>query len=159
MACSWNWDVISSVATAGATIFSGVGLILVGFQMRQTAKVNRSQLMLELRQMFAAFNEVHIKLRPEGDWSGGNGKGPCSVEEWAEVDAYLGLFEHCERMLADNLLQEDEFRRTYGYRLRNLMENQKIVREKLQSGEKGEWADFIELLNRLNISYESPSGT
>ena len=42
--------------------------------------------------------EPHLKLRPGGEWAG-TGKGPINAQEWAQLEAYMGLFEHCEIML------------------------------------------------------------
>ena len=105
--------------------------------------------------MFSEHQNVHEKLRPGGEWAN-DGRGPMSSQEWASVEAYMGLFEHCERMLANNLLDPETFQAIYAYRLHNIVNNQIICSTKLCL-EAENWKDFIALLGRLKINYSSDS--
>lgn len=79
--------------------------------------------------LFFKHDVVHRRLRPRGVWT--DGSGPATPEEWAEVEPYMGLFEHCEVMLQQRLIDEKTFRETYAYRLNNLVANDTIRTEKL----------------------------
>jgi hypothetical protein len=92
---------------------------------------------------------VHLKLRPGGAWSGTN-KGPETVEEWAKVEGYMGLFEHCESMLRQGLLNEQVFIESFKYRVVNLYANPVIKKAKLVERATG-WSRFIALGDRLGL--------
>jgi hypothetical protein len=76
--------------------------------------------------------------------------GPLSPEEWAKVEAYMGLFEHCKGMLDQRLLDWKTFETIYGYRVGNLLANPVIVRAKLIRKSES-WRAFIELARRLGM--------
>jgi len=99
--------------------------------------------------MFAVHDKVHIKLRPGGEWSNSK-SGPKNSFEWAELEDYMDLFEHCEILLKKKLIDEDTFKSIFSYRLQNIIANNTIVGAKLVC-EKYYWGDFIKLLKRLNI--------
>ena len=145
----------------------------------EEANARMANFWLELRRMFANHDEVHTKLTPRGAWADSGGAiskdervdkyfvtwarnnsirsvkeweklpGP-TEEEWRQVEAYMGLLEHCEPMLRNNLIDLQTFKDIYRYRLVNVMANRKIVMEKL--GERrGGWQRFIQLLRMVEI--------
>ncbi|WP_295626502.1 hypothetical protein [uncultured Nitrosomonas sp.] len=61
-----------------------------------------------------------------------------------------GFFEHCEVMLVQHLIDETTFRDIYVYRLRNIVINDIVRREKLQRLASG-WVRFLSLLKRMKI--------
>jgi flagellar biosynthesis/type III secretory pathway M-ring protein FliF/YscJ len=65
-------------------------------------KVTQAAFWLELRKMFAEHNDVHFNLRPGGSWYQSD-TSPSS-SDLPKVEAYMGLFEHCQRMIDDGLL-------------------------------------------------------
>ncbi|OGB26649.1 MAG: hypothetical protein A3I66_03655 [Burkholderiales bacterium RIFCSPLOWO2_02_FULL_57_36] len=81
-------------------------------------------------------------------WAGG--KGPETPEDWAGVESYMGLFEHCEIMLEQRLIDERTFREIYSYRLRNIVANDVIRVAKLERLAAG-WPRFLALLGRMGI--------
>jgi hypothetical protein len=99
--------------------------------------------------MFARHDEVHFKLRPGGQWAQAN-SGPQNPEEWARLEDYMGLFEHCESMLRRGLIDAETFKAIFSYRIYNILSNQRIVRAKLIENRDG-WELFIRLLGRLKI--------
>ena len=153
-----------------AAIGACIAMLTIGFtvfQYYQNTKINRAKFWLDLRAMFAKHEEAHIALKPGGEWGAVRSpldkqgkyqeyrlepteKGPSTPREWAPIEAYMGLFELCERMLKKNLLGEDTFRALYRYRLTNLMWNKKIVNEKLIARTDG-WKDSRDLLDRYKI--------
>jgi hypothetical protein len=141
-----TYDSIGAIISALAAT---VGLIYTARQIKHHTEISRAQFWLELRMMFAQHDMVHINLRPGGEWSNGNA-GPCGTSDWARVEAYMGLFEHCEAMLDKKLIDLETFERIYLYRLHNIVSNKVIVEAKLKR-ESQHWRLFIRLLERLEI--------
>ncbi|MFQ5709616.1 MAG: hypothetical protein ACE5HO_19340, partial [bacterium] len=112
-------------------------------EMRRRASVERASFWLELRKMFGEYETVHLKLR--------NGKWPenPSAQQWAELEAYMGLFEHCKAMLNDELLDSETFKNIYGYRVRNLLAYPNI-RQKLERN-RPSWKLLWALIDQLKI--------
>lgn len=136
-----------------ATVVAGFAAVLtLGYavlQLRQNTSIARAQFWIELEKLFSLHDEVHLKLRPGGEWAGNSG-GPLSVDEWMKVEDYMGLFEHCEIMLERRLLDTQTFGEIYAYRLRNLLRNSVIVETKLV-GKREHWTRFLSLVNRMQL--------
>ena len=122
------------------------------------SKILSALFWLELRKMFAEHDEVHRKLRGREakKWSA-SASAPLTKEEeqrakeneeWAKLEAYMGLLEHIKRIRSDGLIDSETLRSIYGYRVKNILANPEIVREKLIKKFKG-WGDFIELIREL----------
>jgi len=62
----------------------------------------------------------------------------------------MGLFEHCEVMLREGLIDLKTFSSIYRYRVKNILANKVIVQEKLVK-EKKRWTEFIRLTHRLGL--------
>ncbi len=112
-----------------------MALIYAGLQIRQSVLIARGQFMLELERMIALHDPVHIRLRPGGDWST-HDSGPADAAEWSELEDYMGFFEHCELLLQAGSLKLQSFKALFGYRVANIMQNNRIVRAKLQEEEE-----------------------
>lgn len=130
-------------------------------------KTQRAQFWLELRKMFGEHDEVHKMLR-DGTWprslaasssvsnassmdtdSSGDRKEP-STEQWAALESYMGLFEHCKAMIDDELIDLPTFSSIYRYRIGNILANQTIVKAKFLNKTLREgWKDFIALAEEL----------
>jgi len=139
----------ASIATISGAVIAIIVLWYTGRQVHQNTKISRGQFWLELEKMFSDHDDVHLKLRPGGEWSTNN-SGPSTAKEWATVEDYMGLFEHCEILLAKGLIDIETFKSLFSYRLRNIIANETIVRGKLIQ-EKRDWTHFISLLNKLAI--------
>jgi hypothetical protein len=142
-----DWTNIAQIA---ATAISAIALFYAARQIKLSTRVDRAQFLLELRKMFHEHRDVHVKLRPGGDWTL-NGDGPNSSEEWASIEAYMGLFEHCEIMIKEKLLDTNTFKSIYKYRIENIVNNEKIHNEKLIN-ERDLWLNFIALRERCEIN-------
>lgn len=140
-------EIEAMVTVAGVVVAAG-SLAFTAYGMRLSVLTNRAMFWLDLRDRFSRHEEAHRRLRPGGAWT--NGKGPETVEDWASVEAYMGLFEHCEVMLSERLIDERTFREIYAYRLRNIVANNAIRQTKLRELASG-WQRFLGLLERLNI--------
>ena len=139
---------VKDIVTMVGVVIAAVSLAFTGVNTRATLKTNRARFWLDLRERFAKHDDVHRQLRLGGLWT--NGKGPESAEDWARLEAYMGLFEHCEVMLDQGLIDERTFREIYAYRLRNIVANDIIRREKLHRQASG-WVRFLALLKRVGI--------
>ena len=141
-------EIKDSVTIAGVAIGAG-SLFVATINARMTSKTNRARHWLDLRTQFAKHDEVHRNLRPGGKWAGAS-PGPVTAEEWAMVEAYMGLFEHCESMLAEKLIDTATFKAIYEYRLKNIVASNAIKTEKLVKRADG-WRLFLGLLKRVGI--------
>lgn len=134
-------------------LLSITAIFFTAYTISRNTRVNRAQFWMDLRERFSAFDDIHLKLRPGGEWFS-NGKGPSKTEEWVRVEAYMGLFEHCNIMLNEGLIDEKTFGKIYAYRLKNIVSNIIIANAKLRNEEiRKSWKDFIELLQRFGIDY------
>ena len=131
----------------GITI-AAISLAFTAFNAWLTVQSNRARFWLDLRDRFAQHDEVHRRLRPGGSWP--SDAGPQTADDWVLVEAYMGLFEHCEVMLDQGLIDERTFREIYAYRLLNIVANDVIRREKLIERAFG-WQRFLALLERLEV--------
>jgi hypothetical protein len=142
-----DWANVATIL--GALIASGA-LAYAAYQVHKNTLISRGQFWLELEKMFSVHNDTHLKLRPGGEWAG-SGKGPSTVKEWAEVEDYMGLFEHCESLMEKGLIDLDTFKSFFSYRLVNILANQHIVQAKLHE-EKDDWTKFLQLVQKLNLT-------
>ena len=131
---------ISDYIQLAGVIIAGGALVWTASGVRQSWKFARSQFYLGLRDDFAKYEEVHIKLRPGGDWASA-GTGPSTPDDWVKVEGYMGMFEHDPKVFAES----------YKYRVVNLLNNQRIVEEKLVKRAQG-WTRFIDLVQRLGLT-------
>jgi hypothetical protein len=134
---------VESIGKVVAVVIGLFSLSVTAYQTRINTRVNQAKFWLELRRMFSEHSDVHLKL-PGGAWSASN-VGPSSREDWAKLEAYMGLFEHCNRMLDQKLIDWKTFERIYAYRLRHILHNNVIVRAKLID-HRDEWLEFVELV-------------
>lgn len=141
---------IASIATMVGAAAAILALVYAAQQIHQNTLVARGQFWLELEKMFYSHDEVHLNLRPGGKWAG-TGAGPDSPQEWAKLEDYMGLFEHCEVLLGKGLIDRNTFSSIFAYRLTNILANPRIVEAKLGL-ERESWTDFVKLLERLGAT-------
>jgi hypothetical protein len=142
-------NAVKNIVTIVGVIIAAGSLAFAAQNTELTRRTSRARFWLDLRDQFEKHDAVHRRLRPGGDWAGARG-GPTTVEEWAKVEAYMGLFEHCEIMLDQNLIDESTFEEIYRYRLGNIVANDTIRCEKLCKRPEG-WKRFLELADRMRI--------
>jgi hypothetical protein len=139
--------------------------------MRINTEVDRGNFWLKLEEMSYRYDAIHLKLRPGGDWRGKNEeeeyKGPGigkneegkykspkeQAAEWAQVEDYMGWFEHCKIMLDRELIDRATFRKIFAYRIGNIVGNPVIVKAKLIENGWG-WTAFIKLVRELGIGID-----
>lgn len=141
---------LTQLATIVAAAVAVVALLYTAYQVRSNAFTSRASFWLELERMFRTHDDVHLKLRPGGEWSDGV-SGPKSAQEWGALEDYMGLFEHCEIMIRLGLIDVRTFSDIFAYRLNNIVANCTVVEAKLQREAKS-WENFLSLLKRFDIS-------
>ena len=73
-----------------------------------------------------------------------------SLEQWADLEAYMDLFEHCKAMLDDDLIDFSTFSSIYGYRVGDILANKTIAKGEFRNKEaRGGWKAFIALAEKL----------
>lgn len=122
--------------------------------LQDSIRVSRAQFFATVRGLLSNYDDVHAKLRPGGEWASGVPAGPQNAAEWARVELYMGLFEYCERLLEQGLLNETDFDANLRYRLENIVANP-IIMQKLRSPLVRYWGDFVKLLDRCKIEIPS----
>jgi len=142
-------SVIKDVATICGVLIGAGSLLVAARNTSITKRATKARFWLDLRKMFADHDEVHRNLRPGGKWAS-QGSGPETSEEWAKVEAYLGLFETCEDILSARLIDVESFRQSYGYRVVNIVANDTIRCKKLVALAQY-WKRFNKLARRLDI--------
>ncbi len=146
-------NIFNLSALTWGDIFAGLQalFILVGFifaivQLRNQSRDSRTNVMFQLMQMFRDYDDIQVAFRPGGKW---NDKCPETAEDWARIDNYLGLYEHCEVLIQLNRIEPEFFERAYRVPLENALLHSD-VQHKLQ-GEYECWHDLWALCKRYNI--------
>ena len=134
------------IAIIGA-IVAGIGVYFTFRQLHKNEKVTEAQLYLTIRQMLSKYDDVHSDLI--------EGNGPKDNDAKRKFEAYMGLFEHCGRMINDGLLSLETFKSIYEYRIKNMLTNNWIREDKLQDNRKG-WCDFLDLCRKLGLDVPAP---
>ncbi|MBV9390356.1 MAG: hypothetical protein JOY96_00540 [Verrucomicrobia bacterium] len=118
-------------------------------QARDNAKTAKAQFWIMLRGVFASYDDIHTNLRPSGNWYGSNTL-PADSPDMGRTEIYMGLFEYCDRLLEERLIDKQAFADSYRYRLRNLLTNRWVIEQKLVARRK-DWKAFINLCYRLDV--------
>ncbi|MCA1630662.1 MAG: hypothetical protein LC774_10045 [Acidobacteria bacterium] len=128
-----------------------VTLVLSLISIMRARKIERAKFWLDLRDRLTKFHDIHVALCPDGEWDGDKGS-PATNREWRQLDAYMGLIEHCSLMIDDWLLDWETFVAIYSYRIGNVARNPYISQEKLIN-RADRWKTFLELIKRLDIKF------
>ncbi len=142
-------DSVSDIATIFAFLLAIFGFWYAVKQFNQYKKTEQARFWLDLRKMFKEHDEVHQRLRNPEDWRSSR-IGPVNNDEWAKVEAYMGLFELCNILIKRNLIDIEIFKTQYEYRIRNILSNEVIRQKKLIDAKEG-WKEFIELVKKLDL--------
>ena len=69
----------------------------------------------------------------------------------------MGLFERISRMVDDGLIKPRTPQTFAGYRVANILSNQRVVQEKFVKRGSG-WTEFLHLARRMGYDVPSPLG-
>jgi len=147
--------IVTLIVTVLTVLIAIVGIWYAAKTLKDSIRVSRAQFFATVRGLMSNYDDVHARLRPGGDWASEIPAGPQNAAEWARVELYMGLFEYCERLLEQGLLNQTDFDRNLLYRLTNIVANPIIVETKLRPPLVQDWADFVRLCARckVEISY------
>jgi hypothetical protein len=124
-------------------------------ELEQQSQTARGQFLLALHERFHKYEKIHNLLRnEEANFKWWSGAEPTS-DEWAEVEAYMGLFERVWMLVKGKSIDIEVIERLYGYRIENIVINDKIRKTKLEDRELAiYWIDFIELWRALEEAHK-----
>ena len=142
---------IADFAAAVGVIVALVTLIIEVRRVRRDVRVNRASFWLDLETMFRDHDTVHSNLKRGGSWSDEKG-GPENEKEWGLTEDYLGLFEICEILLENELIDWETFHAIYAPRLPRIVGNTAIINR--VKSERERWKYFFALLDRANITIQ-----
>jgi hypothetical protein len=150
--------VATLIVSALTVLIAMIGIWYAAKTLKDSIRVSRAQFFATVRGLMSNYDDVHAKLRPGGDWAPPVPAGPENAAEWARVELYMGLFEYCERLLQQKLLNQTDFDRNLRYRLTNIVANRFIVERKLRPPLVKEWSDFVQLCGRCKVDISCAPG-
>jgi hypothetical protein len=130
-----------------ALVAAWLALVEAQKQARENAKTAKAQFWIMLREVFASYDDIHDNFRPEGNWFRAADL-PKEPGDKGRTELYMGLFEYCDRLLEEELIDMEAFEAPYAYRLKNILENPWVIQAKLIDHRHG-WRGFINLCYRL----------
>ena len=145
-------DAIAKILAAGGVVFGvwrGTQHLRLSREQKKlelrkadrASKTEEAKFWLELRSRFNEHKNIHIMLR-NNEWPENSKDQP-----WPELEAYLGLMEHCEVMIHKGLLDFETFDDIYGYRVINAVAPHS-VQKKLEE-EKSDWHNLFALYAKI----------
>src|SRR5262245_39441327 len=103
-----DWPaILSSLAATGGLIFTSV-------QFYRSKKLTYADMGLRIRELLTKYNAINTNLSPGGAWYD---SGPQNIQEWKDVESYMGVFEHCNILINQGLIDLQSFSNIYGYRV------------------------------------------
>jgi hypothetical protein len=125
-------------------------------QMKASNQYARGQNWLLFRNTITHYDDIHANFRPRGAWYESRTK-PDTVEEWARVELYMGLFEFQDELMDNEMLDPVQVRDWYYYRIENILQNPRVVKYKLRDNAEG-WRRFLKLCDRLGLKLPEQTG-
>jgi hypothetical protein len=147
---AWLIGALAYAASMIAAIAAVAALWIAAYELRQNRLINKERFALDLDEMFDKYSDINEELR---SWH----VDKIPPAKWREIEDYLGVFEHCERLIEDGLLDWQTFQDMFGYRVRNIMSVDQIVgKVRLDEEDRpGTWCNLIKLAGRLEPEYKS----
>src|SRR6202008_1657077 len=106
----WTLVVTTIGVIAGLLAFGAAALAVIDAQKqaRNNSKTARALFWMILRGLFSPYDELNSKFRPGGEWHGSLVL-PAAVPDMWKTEVYMGLFEACDRLLEDELINKSDF--------------------------------------------------
>ena len=144
-------DFLGQISAIVAAVVAIIGLPMILLQLRvarqqqlDAIKLSGSQVLLAVDAVLAVYRNVNRNLRPGGDWYGSR-EHPTD-EELPLVEPYLGIFERLWIAYSIGQIDIATIEHLYGYRIRNIWANPRLVETKLQNKQlRDGWSMFIAL--------------
>jgi hypothetical protein len=145
----WTLIITALGVAAGlfALFFAWLAVSEAQRQARENAKMSKAQFWILLRGIFTSYDDIHANFRPDGDWHS-DSELPSATADKGRTELYMGLFEYCDRLLEEGLIDKQAFAASYSYRLRNILTNPWVIEKKLKAHRRG-WRGFINLCYRI----------
>jgi len=140
-----NLDLIQTAIALLGVVGTVIALWYAGRQLRDSKRSAQGDFLFRFDEMLNRYDSIHKQLRPGGGWTSGK---PITLDDWPDVERYMGLFERVKILIDDGFIDIDTFDRLYGYRIDNITNNQQIKTEKLIKRAYG-WKDFNALVQAL----------
>jgi len=106
---------LMQIATGIAAI---VALIFTAIEGLKNSRISQTDFLLELKSAFAEDKryKIHVALRESKN-----------IENWQDLDDYIGLFEICEIMIEKKTLSQKIFNQLFRYRLFNILQSDDVI--------------------------------
>ncbi|MGJ0506603.1 MAG: hypothetical protein ACR652_05595 [Methylocystis sp.] len=140
---------IITAATLLAVLVAIWQLRIAIWHLKDTNKTTRGQFWLMLRELMSQYDDIQSNFLPGGKWHGSSTQ-PDTTSDWGRTESYMGLFEYCNEMIKDGLLDEGRFRDWYKHRVEAILSNPRIVTYELHKN-ANDWKNFMDLCERLKI--------
>jgi hypothetical protein len=124
-------------------------------QMEASNQYAKVQNWLLLRNVLTHYDDIHANFRPDGAWYRSTLK-PDNVSDWARVELYMGVFEFIDELIDNDTFDSEHMKYWYIYRLRNIVQNPRVVKYKLQDNADG-WLHFLKLCSRFGVTFTCPT--
>ena len=145
---------IAWIGTTVAATTAAIALLFNAKANRANTRVQRAAFWLQIRTMFNDHNDVYMALQEGGDWYRSD-KEPHDPKKFRKIIPYLSLFEQCQALIEEGLLDKETIHKTQiPYRVRLILQNGPIKRELLHGGRKDEkpkWKTFERLVNDFQV--------
>jgi hypothetical protein len=150
----------AEACTVLSTVVAIIGLPLIIRQLwvaerqrLEAIKLSGSQVLLAVDAVLAAYQQINVNLGLLGDWHRSS-KHP-DVKELRDAEPYLGAFERLWIAFTIGQIDIKTINHLYGYRLRNIWVNPRLVEDKLQNKETRDgWSMLIALTYALELEIQ-----
>jgi hypothetical protein len=118
-------------------------------QLGSSRDVALGQLLLTFDELLLQSYCVHKALHPRST-TGWTVRNPPSADEQIRLELYMGLFERLWLLAERHIVPIEIVKSLYSYRVRNLVNNEWVRKEKLEA-QAGGWDKFLRLCQALEI--------
>ena len=132
-----SWDDMAQWLPVMAAV---AGLVFAGEQIRLSRRVSRVEVMLQMDQRLADFNELQHRLEH-------NEVDVSSVKDQREIRRYIGTLERLKVIIDSGMLSIQNADRLYSFRVRTVAQNP-YTRTLIETESRG-WRNFSDLVVML----------
>jgi type II secretory pathway pseudopilin PulG len=150
-----DWGLASFVVAVVAAVAAIIGLPVIYRQLQEAKgqrldaiKLSGVQVLLAVDAVLADYQHISINLRPRGRWH--ESETHPDDDELRDTEPYLGVFERLWIAYTVGQIDMATIEHLYGYRIKNIWANPRLVKTKLQNNELREgWSMLIALTYAL----------
>ncbi len=142
-----RWSYIAAVVGSAITLVGfpvlAAQVFLARRQREDAIRLSTTQVMLAADVVLSAYRDISVNLRPGGEWYGKKGKDHPNEDEMPSAEPYLGVFEQIFTAVDYGQVPIETVRAAYGYRVKNIWANNRIVEDKLQKDDLKVWSRHL----------------